>query len=60
MPLVLLAACRGRAQALMNSFGAGVFLATCLLELLPDYLSGFYDAFAHAGLTVSVPVQTYA
>ncbi|XP_019719243.1 zinc transporter ZIP1 [Hippocampus comes] len=58
-PCALGPACRGRAQALINSFGAGVFLATCLLDLLPDYLSGFYDAFAHAGLTLQFPLAEF-
>lgn len=38
--------------SLISCFAGGVFLATCLLDLLPDYLQSINEAFSNAGITV--------
>lgn len=43
---------RRRLLSFISCFAGGVFLATCLLDLLPDYLQGINDAFSSAGVTV--------
>ena len=50
--LVVLAELRRRVLSLISCFSGGVFLATCLLGLLPDYLQGINEAFSNAGVTV--------
>lgn len=53
LSLVLLTAdLRRRLLSLISCFAGGVFLATCLLDLLPDYLQGITEAFSSAGITV--------
>ncbi|XP_068778630.1 zinc transporter ZIP1 isoform X1 [Struthio camelus] len=42
---------RRKVLSLVSCFAGGVFLATCLLDLLPDYLAGIDEALA--GLRVS-------
>lgn len=44
---------RQKALSLVSCFAGGVFLATCLLDLLPDYLSAIDDALAALHVTVS-------
>lgn len=46
-------ASRQRALSLVSCFAGGVFLATCLLDLLPDYLSAIDEALAALHVTVS-------
>lgn len=43
---------RARMPSLISCFAGGVFLATCLLGLLPDYLQSIDGAFSSAGITV--------
>lgn len=56
-PDVGLADVRRRALSLISCFAGGVFLATCLLGLLPDYLQGISEAFSNAGIKVRVQLQ---
>lgn len=37
---------------LISCFSGGVFLATCLLDLLPDFLQSIGEAFRNAGIKV--------
>ncbi|XP_073493460.1 zinc transporter ZIP1 [Phyllobates terribilis] len=50
---------RRRALALISCFSGGVFLATCLLDLLPDYLSGMNDALMRLNITLQFPLQEF-
>ncbi|XP_054636943.1 zinc transporter ZIP1-like [Dunckerocampus dactyliophorus] len=50
---------RRRLLALINCFAGGVFLATCLLDLLPDYLQGISAAFSSAGITLQFPLPEF-
>lgn len=50
--LLVVADLRRRLLSLISCFAGGVFLATCLLDLLPDYLQGISEAFSSAGITV--------
>ncbi|XP_066464957.1 zinc transporter ZIP1 [Eleutherodactylus coqui] len=50
---------RRRALSLISCFSGGVFLATCLLDLLPDYLSGMNDAIMKLNLTLQFPLQEF-
>ncbi|XP_061838939.1 zinc transporter ZIP1-like isoform X2 [Nerophis lumbriciformis] len=50
---------RRRLLTLINCFAGGVFLATCLLDLLPDYLQGISAAFASAGITLQFPLPEF-
>uniref|UniRef100_A0A8C4ZLC5 Solute carrier family 39 member 1 n=1 Tax=Gadus morhua TaxID=8049 RepID=A0A8C4ZLC5_GADMO len=43
---------------LLSCFACGVFLATCLLDLLPDYLEGMTQACNTAGLKVRRPTPS--
>ena len=45
---------------LLSCFACGVFLATCLLDLLPDYLEGMTQACNTAGLKVRRPTPSPA
>lgn len=56
-PDVGLADVRRRALSLISCFAGGVFLATCLLGLLPDYLQGINEAFSNAGIKVRAQLQ---
>lgn len=46
-------ASRQKALSLVSCFAGGVFLATCLLDLLPDYLGAIDEALAALHVTVS-------
>ena len=46
-------ASRQKALSLVSCFAGGVFLATCLLDLLPDYLAAIDEALAALHVTVS-------
>lgn len=52
MPDFGLADLRRRLLSLISCFAGGVFLATCLLDLLPDYLQGINEAFSNTGIIV--------
>lgn len=52
-------ASRQKALSLVSCFAGGVFLATCLLDLLPDYLAAIDEALAALHVTVS-PGQLHA
>ncbi|XP_041843708.1 zinc transporter ZIP1-like [Melanotaenia boesemani] len=45
--------------SLISCFAGGVFLATCLLDLLPDYLQGIGDAFSTAGIVLQFPLPEF-
>lgn len=45
--------------SLISCFAGGVFLATCLLGLLPDYLQGINEAFSNAGITLQFPLPEF-
>lgn len=55
IPLVLHScpASRQKVLSLVSCFAGGVFLATCLLDLLPDYLAAIDEALAALHVTVS-------
>ncbi|XP_054483324.1 zinc transporter ZIP1-like [Anoplopoma fimbria] len=50
---------RRRLLSLISCFAGGVFLATCLLDLLPDYLQGINEAFSIAGVTLQFPLPEF-
>lgn len=50
---------RRRVLSLISCFAGGVFLATCLLGLLPDYLHGITEAFSNAGITLEFPLPEF-
>lgn len=50
---------RRRLLSLISCFAGGVFLATCLLDLLPDYLQSINDAFSGAGITLQFPLPEF-
>nr|XP_046256892.1 zinc transporter ZIP1-like [Scatophagus argus] len=50
---------RRRLLSLISCFAGGVFLATCLLGLLPDYLQGVNQAFSQAGITLQFPLPEF-
>lgn len=50
---------RHRALSLLSCFAGGVFLATCLLDLLPDYLEGARQAFTALGVTLQFPLPEF-
>ncbi|KAM9852448.1 zinc transporter ZIP1-like [Aulostomus maculatus] len=50
---------RRQLLGLISCFAGGVFLATCLLDLLPDYLQGINAAFSHAGITLQFPLPEF-
>lgn len=50
---------RRRLLSLISCFAGGVFLATCLLDLLPDYLQGINEAFSSAGVTLQFPLPEF-
>lgn len=50
---------RRRLLSLISCFSGGVFLATCLLGLLPDYLQGITEAFSSAGITLRFPLPEF-
>ncbi|XP_053330686.1 zinc transporter ZIP1 [Spea bombifrons] len=50
---------RRRALSLVSCFSGGVFLATCLLDLLPDYLAGINDALGKMNISLEFPLQEF-
>ncbi|KAF7652530.1 hypothetical protein LDENG_00095380 [Lucifuga dentata] len=50
---------RHRLLGLISCFAGGVFLATCLLDLLPDYLQGISQAFSSMGITLHFPLPEF-
>lgn len=50
---------RRRLLSLISCFAGGVFLSTCLLDLLPDYLQGINEAFSRAGITLQFPLPEF-
>ncbi|KAI3361014.1 hypothetical protein L3Q82_012909 [Scortum barcoo] len=50
---------RRRLLSMITCFAGGVFLATCLLDLLPDYLKGIDEAFSRAGITLQFPLPEF-
>lgn len=48
-----LADTRRKVLSLVSCFAGGVFLATCLLDLVPDYLASINEALAALRVTVS-------
>ncbi|XP_060116744.1 zinc transporter ZIP1 [Heteronotia binoei] len=52
-------ATRKKALSLVSCFAGGVFLATCLLDLIPDYLSSINEALAELGITLFFPLQEF-
>ncbi|KAF0032032.1 zinc transporter ZIP1 [Scophthalmus maximus] len=50
---------RRRLLSLISCFAGGVFLATCLLDLLPDYLQAIDQAFSSAGISLQFPLPEF-
>ncbi|XP_010883407.1 zinc transporter ZIP1 [Esox lucius] len=50
---------RHRIVSLVSCFTGGVFLATCLLDLVPDYLNGINDAFRGLGIILQFPLPEF-
>lgn len=50
---------RRRVLSLVSCFSGGVFLATCLLDLLPDYLGGINDALRKINIKLQFPLQEF-
>ncbi|KAM3873535.1 zinc transporter ZIP3 [Diretmus argenteus] len=50
---------RRRLLGLISCFAGGVFLATCLLDLLPDYLASINQAFSSMGVTLQFPLPEF-
>lgn len=50
---------RRRLLSLTSCFAGGVFFATCLLDLLPDYLDGINKAFDNAGVKLQFPLPEF-
>ncbi|KAM4600678.1 zinc transporter ZIP3 isoform 1-T2 [Polymixia lowei] len=50
---------RDKVLGLVSCFAGGVFLATCLLDLLPDYLEGINQAFTNVGITLQFPLPEF-
>uniref|UniRef100_A0A2K6QFH5 Solute carrier family 39 member 1 n=1 Tax=Rhinopithecus roxellana TaxID=61622 RepID=A0A2K6QFH5_RHIRO len=46
-------------HGLVSCFAGGVFLATCLLDLLPDYLAAIDEALAALHVTLQFPLQEF-
>lgn len=44
---------------LISCFSGGVFLATCLLDLLPDFLQSIGEAFGNAGIKLQFPLPEF-
>ncbi|XP_053133498.1 zinc transporter ZIP1 [Hemicordylus capensis] len=45
--------------SLVSCFAGGVFLATCLLDLIPDYLSSMNEALEDLKVTLHFPLQEF-
>ncbi|XP_061462844.1 zinc transporter ZIP1 [Rhineura floridana] len=52
-------ATRRKVLSLVSCFAGGVFLATCLLDLIPDYLAGINEAFDDLRVTLRFPLQEF-
>ncbi|XP_023569539.1 zinc transporter ZIP1 [Octodon degus] len=52
-------ATRQKFLSLVSCFAGGVFLATCLLDLLPDYLAAIDEALAALHVTLQFPLQEF-
>lgn len=50
---------RHRVLSLVSCFAGGVFFATCLLDLVPDYLTGINEAFNNLGITLQFPLPEF-
>ncbi|KAK2903710.1 hypothetical protein Q8A67_008423 [Cirrhinus molitorella] len=50
---------RHRVLSLASCLACGVFLASCLLELLPDYLNHMRDTFSHLRITLHFPLSEF-
>ncbi|XP_039608653.1 zinc transporter ZIP1-like [Polypterus senegalus] len=50
--------CR-RNMSLVSCFAGGVFLATCLLDLVPDYLAGITETFNNLQVTLVFPLPEF-
>ncbi|XP_077776575.1 zinc transporter ZIP1 [Podarcis muralis] len=50
---------RRKVLSLVSCFAGGVFLATCLLDLIPDYLAGINEAFNNLRVTLHFPLQEF-
>ncbi|XP_075418573.1 zinc transporter ZIP1 isoform X6 [Tenrec ecaudatus] len=50
---------RQKALSLVSCFAGGVFLATCLLDLLPDYLAAIDEALGALHVTLQFPLQEF-
>ncbi|XP_008297206.1 zinc transporter ZIP1 [Stegastes partitus] len=50
---------RRQLLSLISCFAGGVFFATCLLDLLPDYLQGISEAFSNAGIMLQFPLPEF-
>ncbi|XP_008428845.1 zinc transporter ZIP1 [Poecilia reticulata] len=50
---------RRRLLALISCFSGGVFMATCLLDLLPDFLQSIGEAFRDAGIKLQFPLPEF-
>uniref|UniRef100_A0A4W3H5K7 Solute carrier family 39 member 1 n=1 Tax=Callorhinchus milii TaxID=7868 RepID=A0A4W3H5K7_CALMI len=50
---------RRRAVSLISCFAGGVFLATCLLDLLPDYLAGMADVLRKMQVELVFPLVEF-
>ncbi|XP_004714795.1 zinc transporter ZIP1, partial [Echinops telfairi] len=50
---------RQKALSLVSCFAGGVFLATCLLDLLPDYLAAIDEALRALHVTLQFPLQEF-
>lgn len=53
------AAARSPALSLVSCFAGGVFLGTCLLDLLPDYLSSISAALEGLHVTLQFPLPEF-
>ncbi|KAJ7985584.1 hypothetical protein DPEC_G00353590 [Dallia pectoralis] len=50
---------RHKIVSLVSCFTGGVFFATCLLDLTPDYLSGINEEFKSQGLLLRFPLPEF-
>ncbi|XP_069507579.1 zinc transporter ZIP1 [Ambystoma mexicanum] len=50
---------RKRIISLLSCFAGGVFLATCLLDLVPDYLASINSALDSLNVTLHFPLQEF-
>ncbi|KAL2084588.1 hypothetical protein ACEWY4_020106 [Coilia grayii] len=50
---------RRKLLSYVSCFAGGVFLATCFLDLIPDYLEKVNQAFQNAGITLHFPLPEF-